>query len=79
MICYQVNLLFLHLCLKSKPEELRSHKVVTAMSMRNQLLCQISTPRSGSTFNVKYQSIRKFEFMARNATIVSVEVNISIY
>ena len=50
-----------------------------AMSMRNHLLCQISTPWSGRVINVKYQRIRKFEFMARNATIVSVEVNISIY
>ena len=42
MICNQVNLLFLHLCLKSEPEEQRSHKVVTVMSIEIDLLLLVS-------------------------------------
>ena len=42
MMCNQVNLLFLHLCLKSEPEEQRSHKVVTVMSIEIDLLLLVS-------------------------------------
>ena len=33
VICNRINLLFLHLCVKSKLEEQRGHKVVTVMSI----------------------------------------------
>ena len=33
LICNRINLLFLHLCVKSELEEQRSHKVVTVMSI----------------------------------------------
>ena len=42
VICNRINLLFLHLCVKSELEELRSHKVVTVKSIEFDLLLLVS-------------------------------------
>ena len=42
VLCNRINLLFLHLCVKSELEEQRSHKVVTVMSIEFDLLLLVS-------------------------------------
>ena len=42
MMCKRINLLFLHLCVKSELEEQRSQKVVTVKSIEFDLLLLVS-------------------------------------
>ena len=54
LTCNGINLLFLHLCVKSELEEQRSHKVVTVKSIEFDLLVLVSLqsykPVSDRTF-----------------------------